>query len=97
MKKQGGYTERLRRIQLKSMQKKINALKMHMSLDNYVNMEEGGKDFKWDHEVIEFCVTNLEDVDTILLGRKTAEELIPFWDEVATNPNHDDFALGRRI
>lgn len=72
-------------------------LQMHMSLDNYVNMEEGGKDFKWDHEVIEFCVENLQDVDTLLLGRKTAEALIPFWDEVATNPNHQDFALGRRI
>ena len=72
-------------------------LQMHLSLDNYVNMEEGGKNFKWDHEVIEFCVNNLEDVDTILLGRKTAEELIPFWDEVATNPSHKDFALGKRI
>jgi len=60
-------------------------------------MEEGGEDFKWDREVIEFCVENLEDVDTILLGRKTAEELIPFWDGVATNPNHEDFALGKRI
>ena len=72
-------------------------LQMHLSLDNYVNMEDGGKNFKWDHEVTEFCVNNLEDVETILLGRKTAEELIPFWDEVATNPNHDDFALGKRI
>ena len=72
-------------------------LQMHLSLDNYVNMEEGGKDFKWDHEVIDFCVENLEDVDTILLGRKTAEELIPFWDEVAKNSNHQDFALGKRI
>ncbi|MGB8194809.1 MAG: dihydrofolate reductase family protein [Chitinophagaceae bacterium] len=72
-------------------------LQMHMSLDNYVNMEDAGKDFKWDDEVIQFCVENLEDVDTILLGRKTAEELIPFWDEVATNPGHKDFALGKRI
>lgn len=72
-------------------------LQMHLSLDNYVNMEEGGKAFKWDHEVIEFCTDNLEDVDTILLGRKTAEELIPFWDDVATNPGHKDFALGKRI
>lgn len=72
-------------------------LQMHLSLDNYVNMEEGGKDFKWDREVINFCVENLEDVDTILLGRKTADELIPFWDEVAANPAHEDFALGKRI
>jgi dihydrofolate reductase len=72
-------------------------LQMHLTLDNYVNMEDGGKNFKWDHEVIEFCAHNLEDVDTILLGRKTADELIPFWDEVATNPNHEDFILGKRI
>lgn len=72
-------------------------LQMHLSLDNYVNMEEGGKNFTWDNEVIDFCVSNLEDVDTLLLGRKTAEELIPFWDNVATAPSHADFALGKRI
>lgn len=72
-------------------------LQMHLSLDNYVNMETGGTDFKWDNEVIKFCVDNLDNVDTILLGRKTAQELIPFWDDVATNPDHSDFALGKRI
>jgi dihydrofolate reductase len=60
-------------------------------------MEDAGENFKWDSEVIEFCVNNLDDVDTILLGRKTAEELIPFWDGVAKNPGHKDFALGKRI
>ncbi len=72
-------------------------LQMHLSLDNYVNMEQGGANFKWDDKVIKFCVDNLENVDIILLGRKTAEELIPFWDKVATNPSHSDFALGKRI
>lgn len=72
-------------------------LQMHLSLDNYVNMEQGGTNFKWDHEVIEFCVDNLESVDTILLGRKTAQDLIPFWDKVATDSSHPDFALGQRI
>ncbi|GAB4006666.1 dihydrofolate reductase family protein [Spirosoma migulaei] len=70
---------------------------MHLSLDNYVNMERGGKNFKWDHEVIKFCVANLDNVDTILLGRKTAQDLIPFWDNVATDSSHPDFALGQRI
>lgn len=72
-------------------------LQMHMTLDNYVNMEDGGDNFKWDNEVIAFCVANLEDVDTLLLGRKTAQDLIPFWDKVATDPSHKDFALGKRI
>jgi dihydrofolate reductase len=72
-------------------------LQMHLSVDNYVNMESAGNDFKWDDEVIKFCVQNLEDVDTLLLGRKTAEELIPFWDNVASDPSHKDYALGKRI
>ena len=70
---------------------------MHLSLDNYVSMEQGGTNFKWDDEVIQFCIDNLENVDTILLGRNTAEELVPFWDEVAANTSHPDFALGKRI
>ena len=57
----------------------------------------GGKNFQWDHEVIKFCVDNLDNVDTILLGRNTAQDLIPFWDEVATDASHPDFALGKRI
>ncbi len=72
-------------------------LQMHLSLDNYVNMEAGGLNFKWDQEVIKFCVGNLESVDTILLGKNTAKDLIPFWDDVATNPGHPDFSLGKRI
>lgn len=72
-------------------------LQMHFSLDNYVNMEDGGENFKWDEEVIKFCVDNLNDVDTILLGRKTAVDLIDFWDDVATKPDHKDFNLGKRI
>jgi dihydrofolate reductase len=72
-------------------------LQMHLSLDNYVNMEQGGTNFKWDEEVIKFCVDNLENTDTILLGRNTAQDLIPFWDDVAANTSHPDFALGKRI
>ena len=34
-------------------------LQMHLSLDNYVNMEKGEANFKWDDEVIKFCVDNL--------------------------------------
>lgn len=72
-------------------------LQMHLSIDNYVNMEKAGKNFKWDDEVIDFCVNNLETVDTLLLGRKTAQDLIPFWDKVATDPAHTDYKLGKRI
>jgi len=72
-------------------------LQMHMTLDGFFNMEGGGKNFKWDSKVIKFCVDNLKDVDVLLLGRKTADELIPFWDKVALNKKHPDYALGKRI
>lgn len=72
-------------------------LQMHITLDGFSNMEDGGKNFKWDSKVIKFCVDNLKDVDALLLGRKTADELIPFWDKVALNKKHPDYALGKRI
>lgn len=72
-------------------------LQMHITLDGFSNMEAGGVNFKWDAEVIKFCVDNLADVDALLLGRKTADDLIPFWDKVALNKKHPDYALGKRI
>src|SRR5688572_10628339 len=72
-------------------------LQMHLSLDNFANMETGGINFKWDDQVTKFCVNNLESVDTILLGRNAGAGLISFWDDVATKAGHPDFALGRRI
>ena len=72
-------------------------LQMHITLDGFSNMEDGGANFKWDTKVIKFCVDNLADIDALLLGRKTADELIPFWDKVALNKKHPDYALGKRI
>ena len=72
-------------------------LQMHITLDGFSNMEAGGKNFKWDSKLIKFCVDNLKDVDVLLLGRKTADELIPFWDKVALNKKHTDYALGKKI
>jgi dihydrofolate reductase len=44
----------------------------------------------WDEEMINFCIDNLRDVDSILLGRITAEGFIPYWAEVAANPDPND-------
>ena len=72
-------------------------LQMHISLDGYVTVEQGAVNFVWDEDVIKFCVGNLENVDTILLGQHTAQEFINFWDSVAANPEHPEFILGKRI
>ena len=72
-------------------------LQMHITLDGFSNMKAGGANLKWDAKVIKFCVDNLSDIDALLLGRKTADELIPFWDKVALNKKHPDYILGKRI
>jgi dihydrofolate reductase len=40
----------------------------------------------WDDEMVTFCIDNLKEVDSILLGRVTAENFIPYWKDVAKNP-----------
>jgi len=44
----------------------------------------------WDNDMVDFCIDNLKNVDSILLGRNTAEGFIPYWAEVAKNPDPHD-------
>ena len=44
----------------------------------------------WDDDMVTFCIDNLKNVDSILLGRITAEGFIPYWKDVAENPNSND-------
>lgn len=50
-----------------------------------------------DQEFRDFSVANLEHVDCIILGRKTAEGFIPHWAAVAANPQDPDVLLGKRL
>jgi len=54
-------------------------------------------DNKWDSGMSEFSIDNLNDVDCILHGRKTGEGFIPYWTEVANNPNDGEHKLGKRF
>lgn len=61
-------------------------LQMNILLDN-----------KWDSGMSDFSIDNLTHVDCILHGRKTAEGFIPYWTEVANNPNDNEHTLGKRF
>jgi dihydrofolate reductase len=50
-----------------------------------------------DEEFRNFSIANLEHVDCIILGRKTAVDFIPYWATVAENPNDPDFLLGKKL
>ncbi len=54
---------------------------------------------QWDDDMVTFCIDNLKDVDNLLLGRVTAEAFIPYWKEVAENPDPNDInsKLGKPI
>lgn len=54
---------------------------------------------QWDDGMVSFCIDNLKNVDNILLGRVTAEGFIPYWKDVAENPDPHDINsnLGRPI
>ena len=54
-------------------------------------------DNKWDSEMSDFSTDNLNNVDCILHGRKTGEGFIPYWTEVANNPNDREQKLGKRF
>jgi len=58
---------------------------------------ETQESFTWDEEINDFCVDNLHDVDAIVLGRNTADEFIPYWMDVAENPAHELYKLGKPL
>lgn len=67
-------------------------LQMQMTINGYVSGLNGKNDWMtWnpDAEFIEFLVSLLDSSDTLLLGRKTAESLIKYWEtEAEQNPTH---------
>lgn len=66
-------------------------LQMVMSLDGFVKGDYGGANIEWDKKAWQFCIDNLKNVDCILLVRNTAEDFIPHWKGVASNPKDKDY------
>lgn len=52
---------------------------------------------KWDAGMTKFSIDNLKNVDSILLGRTTAEGFIPYWADVAKNPKDSFQKLGKPL
>lgn len=67
-------------------------LQMQMTINGYVGKPGGENDWMtWnpDDEFVAFLCSLIDSSDTLLLGRKTAEVLIPFWESTAEkNPAH---------
>jgi dihydrofolate reductase len=67
-------------------------LQMQMTINGYVAQPDGKNDWMtWnpDDELTAFMSSMLDTSDTLLLGRKTAESIIKFWEDTAhENPGH---------
>jgi dihydrofolate reductase len=72
-------------------------LQMHISVDGFIAAANGVPISTWDDAVREFSIANTRNVDCIIIGRKTAKDLIPHWASVAAKPSHADYAIGKII
>ena len=67
-------------------------LQMQMTINGYVAQPNGKNDWMtWnpDDELLAFMSSLLDTSDTLLLGRKTAEGIIKYWEDTAIeNPTH---------
>jgi dihydrofolate reductase len=73
-------------------------LQMQLSVDGFVARLNGELDWMvwdWDDD-LKKCVTEITDtVDCIILGRKLAEGFIPYWANVASNPQSPEYPFGK--
>ena len=77
-------------------------LQIHITIDGFVGRQNGEMDwvtFNWDDKLRNYSVTNLDQVDCIImtLGHDTKMSFIPYWASVADNKTDPNFALGKRL
>ena len=69
-----------------------------MTIDGFISDTNGGMDWlihSWSEDLIEYVKKITEPIDTILLGRNLAQGFIPYWTDVASNPDNPEFAAGK--
>jgi dihydrofolate reductase len=75
-------------------------LQVQMTVDGYIAGPNGEMDFMvfdWDTKLKKYVEELTEPVDCIILGRKLAEGFIPYWAEVAANPDNPEVAAGKKF
>ena len=71
-----------------------------MTVDGYIAGPNGEMDWmtlNWDNELNKYVKEITEPVDCIVLGRKLAEGFIPYWADVAANPDDPEFTAGKKF
>ncbi len=69
---------------------------MHLSVDGFAGDKDNKPVFaQFNDELKNHSIANIEEVDCIILGRKTAVDFIPYWASLPAN--HPDYTIARRI
>lgn len=71
-----------------------------MSIDGYMAGPNGEMDwmiYDWDDELKNYVAVITEPVDCIILGRKLAEEFIPYWAKVASVHTNPEYLAGKKF
>ena len=74
-------------------------LQVQISVDGYIAGPNGEMDWmawNWDDALKKYVGDLTDPIDTIILGRKLAEGFIPYWANVAANPDHPEFTSGKK-
>ncbi len=75
-------------------------LQMQMSIDGFVAGPNGELDWmtwNWDEKLKNFVTEFTAPIDTILLGRKTADGFISHWTNVMSNPEDEQYESARKF
>lgn len=71
-----------------------------MTVDGYIGGPNGEMDWMtlpWTDDINNYVDGILEPVDTIVLGRKLAEGFIPYWVDVAADPDNPEVESGKKF
>jgi dihydrofolate reductase len=75
-------------------------LQVQMTVDGYVAGPNGELDWvalPWTEDIDRYVDEITDPVDSIVLGRKLAEGFIPYWADVAANPDHPEYSAGQKF
>lgn len=74
-------------------------LQMQISVDGFVATGPDDKQewITWSEEVYPHVLELLDTSDTNIIGRKMADDYIPYWQEVVKDPGRQMYEIGKRI
>lgn len=75
-------------------------LQVQISIDGFIAGQNGEMDWMvwdWDDEIKKYVSEITEPVDCIIMGKNLAVGFIPYWENVASNPDDPQYPFGKKM